>query len=292
MRIVLSAWLVIAVPGLSGCVPGGVIVPVPLPHVDRPMVYGTMLKDGHPLAGAEVRIKTDAGGVKSGCEQPDFTTITNRFGEFELPADRSFWTVFWTYSESELSVCISGISETAVWNERISIANYPLSSAKEIELTCNVVDKNAVDCATSLHDKEMPNCTDDIDIQYPDGGIDVKTGLLFTGRCVDYYDDGALLERSDFINGIRVGPSIAYFESGNREYQNFYIDGRRRRTTVWYENGRMLRQTHLRSTTDEKGRPVWHGLHTLWTEGGTLELQACWKDGVETKLAADSCWFD
>ena len=138
----------------------------------------------------------------------------------------------------------------------------------------------------------MADCTDDLDLEHAEGWLDAKTRKRFTGRCVSYHDNGQILERAEFIHGERVGPWVVFDENGLRDYQSFWIDGRRRRESNWHQNGQMFRQTHYRATADEKGLPVRHGLNTVWNEDGSIDYQQCWVDGVKQDVPQEKCYGD
>jgi hypothetical protein len=268
------------------------ILPVPVPHIDRPMIRGTILMEGRPVVGAVVQISADVDRVPVGCGDSQEELTTSRFGEFEFAVDRSSWTVFWSAASAGLAICLPSIVQGPLWTGLIKKIELPPFLPETIDITCNIGGIDSEVCVTSLRDTTMPDCDLDLDYQHPYGWLDVKTSEPYSGRCVAFNDNGTISERSDFINGKRIGPWNWFFDSGTRELQYFSIDGRNRRTTTWYENGQMSQQMHYRSTSNEKGFPVLHGLNTAWHENGKIEIQSCWKDGLKVEIAPEKCVFN
>ena len=273
-----------------GCVPGGMVMPVPAPHNDRPTVHGILLQDGLPMAGQVIEATSYSGRPEDSCESAVARSETSFVGEFELAGDKDLITLWWGQGPDGLMLCLPNLN--AVWATPMVRSELPPFIPGEVFLMCRLLPGNVLNCVSSLDDNSMIDCADDLDYEYGEGWLTASERTPYTGRCVSHHDNGNLLERADFVEGVRIGLWTGYDETGRRDHQSYWLNGRLRRESVWHENGRMFRQTHYRSTADERGLRVRHGLNTVWDSDGSIESEVCWVDGVESNISPESCWFE
>jgi hypothetical protein len=276
---------------ITGCLPGGIFLPAPVPHNDRPAIRGILLENGRPLSRQNVEAVSFTDGPPQSCSNSDARAETSYLGEFEILGDRDLLTLWWGNGPNGFTICLPETGDGAVWSTHLKRSEFPPFIPEHVDVMCNLVRGAVLSCITSLDDAKMVDCTDDLDYDPLTGWLDAVERMPFSGRCVSFHDNGQLLERADFVQGIRVGLWTGYNEIGGRDDQSYWIDGRRRRETVWYPDGQMFRQTHYRATADERGRPVRHGLNTVWMEDGSIDSKICWIDGVEFDIPPDNCYF-
>jgi hypothetical protein len=277
---------------VSGCLPGGIILPAPIPHNDRPAIRGILLENGRPVSRQIVEAISFTNRPPRSCGKSGSRAETNYLGEFEILGDRDLLTIWWGNGPNGFSLCLPEADNNAVWSTHFKRSGFPPFVPEYVDVMCNLVEGAALSCITSLDDTKMIDCTDGLNHDFSRGWLDAKKRTPFSGRCVSFHDNGQLLERADFVRGIRVGLWTGYDENGIKDHQSYWIEGRRRRESVWYPNGQIFRRTHYRATADERGQPVRHGLNALWTDDGSVESQKCWIDGSEHDIAPDECYFD
>ncbi len=137
MNSVRIGLFVAALLAVAGCVPGGLLIPAPYPHTDRPGVSGRVHANGEPLAGVKVAAAVDA----DACVEPDVTAITDADGRFQIDEDRAMWTIFWSDYGFVLSLCIRPENQPAA--ATFSFGKYERFS---IDLDCESRPDGELDC--------------------------------------------------------------------------------------------------------------------------------------------------
>lgn len=98
-----------------GCLPGGMLVPLPVPHVRRPAVEGTVLDAQGPVQGLRVAVvafvdhppATCAGGASA---------RTDAAGRFVTEADRALVRLWWSDRDHGLGLCLPEHGDALLWS--------------------------------------------------------------------------------------------------------------------------------------------------------------------------------
>lgn len=143
---ILSLWT-------SGCVPGGLILPVPAPHINRPAIYGVVLVNDRPAEGITIRSGRFSGRERPSCGHPHAETTTDHGGRFNLAADRSSWTVFWGSPAHGVAVCLSTSEPAVIWSRLLEKSVLPPFYPDAIKLTCHIARQGMTSCLSSLDDR-------------------------------------------------------------------------------------------------------------------------------------------
>lgn len=90
-----------------------------------------------------------------------------------------------------------------------------------------------------------------------------------------YYENGQLIEKQNFKNGILDGPNVIYYLTGNFMEKRGYKDGNPHGLWETYnENGKLMEKG-----TYKDGQP--DGLFEIFNEDGSLQRTETWIDGVK-----------
>ena len=122
---------------LSGCVPGGLFMPAPIGHTDRPAVSGRVQAGGEPIEGMQIAVAVNG----DACDEPDATRATAADGSFRFDEDFSYYTLFWGEWLFELSICIRP-------DEQPTAATFTFDKAERssIVLDCEMRADKTIDC--------------------------------------------------------------------------------------------------------------------------------------------------
>ena len=75
-------------------------------------------------------------------------------------------------------------------------------------------------------------------------------GKLFSGVCVDYYDNGQKRYEGKFKNGKKDGRWITWYENGQKETEGYYTNWKEEGLwTEWYDNGQKMRERTYKDGT-------------------------------------------
>ena len=105
---------------------------------------------------------------------------------------------------------------------------------------------------------------------------DPNTNQPFTGKQVDYYENGQPSEETNFKDGNWHGPYVTWHENGNKAIEeNYNQNGKAGRQNYWFENGQKQREENC----DEQGSL--DGLQSEWFRDGKQASQSNWRNGTE-----------
>ncbi len=150
LRLVLLLTGVLSALLVTGCLPGGVIAPIPFPHNDRPTVHGILHEDGMPVEGMRIRAASFDNHYTAGpeaCEDYQAEATTNFRGEFEIRGDKDLFTIWWDaggYGPNTLALCVPEAGERAVWTTWLERKGHPPWLQSDIALTCGLNDNRTV----------------------------------------------------------------------------------------------------------------------------------------------------
>ncbi|MFI5203072.1 MAG: toxin-antitoxin system YwqK family antitoxin [Flavobacteriales bacterium] len=149
------------------------------------------------------------------------------------------------------------------------------------------------------------DCNMDLEDDVESGLIyHTKSGLPFTGVCRSYYEDGNKEREVHFRDGLIDGMAIAlykydqeknqqiiesrinhkmgvpdgkwefFYESGQRAWENYYVDGQKHGTFIWYaENGKKTKEESWKNNLK-------HGACKLYYEGEKPKEEINYKEGI------------
>ena len=144
----------------AGCLPGGIIAPLPIPHNDRPAVHGLLYEDGLPVEGVTVRAAGFDNGSSSGpatCDAYQAEATTNHRGEFEIRGDKDLITIWWDAGDTgpnSLAVCELEAAESAAWQTWFQRLDFPPWLPSEIDLTCTLQNDRTVLRCSGIENEE------------------------------------------------------------------------------------------------------------------------------------------
>ena len=123
---------------LAGCLPGGMFMPVPIPHNDRPAIRGVLLEHGRPMQREHIHVASFSDQLSVSCEAVDGGTETNYMGEFELEGDRDLFTLWWDPSFEVLAICLPSDGAHAFWSTSLERDVLPPFLPEQIDAVCHL----------------------------------------------------------------------------------------------------------------------------------------------------------
>ena len=118
------------------------------------------------------------------------------------------------------------------------------------------------------------------------GHILVRDGIRYhqdtnepvTGIVEEFYEDGQLLSRKNYIDGKEDGPYELFYENGQLNTRGNYIDGKEDGLfEEFYRNGQLFSRKNLKDGKED-------GLRELFYENGKLWERGNYKDGKQDGL--------
>ena len=90
-------------------------------------------------------------------------------------------------------------------------------------------------------------------------GFSILDGKLFSGICVDYYDNGRKKYEIPFKNGQKEGFSIFWYINGQKQSEGYYRDGKEEGLwSYWDENGHKESEGNFNDKTSDGLIIRWH----------------------------------
>ena len=138
-------------------------------------------------------------------------------------------------------------------------------------------------------------------------GFSILDGKLFSGVCVDYYDNRRKKYEGKFKNGKEEGLCIHWYENGQKESEGHYRDGKEEGLwSYWDENGLKkdkdnfkngVREGSIRMEThsyengpkelEDRYENEDEFVRTEWYENGQKEYEKHYKDGTLNGLSIE-----
>lgn len=116
-----------------------------------------------------------------------------------------------------------------------------------------------------------------------ENGIYFLNNLLFSGSIVSYYGNGALNEKSGFIDGKKEGVSGTWFDNGVLQTKRFYVNGEKDGTHYgWYDDGAKRFEYNFKNGVNT-------GVSTEWYQTGAIARKTVYSNGKEESVQA---WRD
>ena len=126
---------------------------------------------------------------------------------------------------------------------------------------------------------EQPRAdTDRVEVReeyFPDGSVKFRTEgrlnsdgeFIIHGARTLYWESGQKKYEEHYVQGMKHGPRSAWYEGGQIRSQGQYINDEEHGTwTEWYPDGRKMRELNF-----ENG--AFHGLYTEWWPNGQMKTQ-------------------
>jgi len=137
---------------------------------------------------------------------------------------------------------------------------------------------------------------------------DAESGERYTGHAVLRWPDGSLRKEADFIDGMFDDKMTWWYENGQKELEDHYVENLRHGThRAWHENGQLMAQgesTHgqrqgswlwwhdngrlAEETVYEDNQPLTK--KTFWHDNGAKKLETSYQDGLEH--GTQKTWFE
>ena len=121
-------------------------------------------------------------------------------------------------------------------------------------------------------EKEVTYLQDRNGIQY-----EVNSDVGFTGKYVEYYENGQKHIEEHLKLGKRNGLLTWWYKNGQKSYETNYKNGKQDGLwTGWHENGQKEFETNWKNDN-------YVGLHTWWDKEGNVTKTETYKDGKLVK---------
>lgn len=126
-------------------------------------------------------------------------------------------------------------------------------------LSCNQVEQYK-----STSELEGPHVLTELIVTDPSQGLAYFKGELFTGYAVQFNSQKLFTSKEGYVNGIKSGESLKWFDNGQLSYQCYYQNGQLHGTaTSWWSNGQKRSENYM---VDGLGQ----GYQTQWYRSGAL----------------------
>jgi len=123
----------------------------------------------------------------------------------------------------------------------------------------------------------LTGCEKEVTSLQDRGGVkyEVNSEVGFTGKYVEYSENGQKKLENHYKNGKLDGLSTFWHESGDKQWEGYFRDGKKEGfVSGWYENGQRIFEGNYRDGKEE-------GLFFYWYENGQKKWEIINKNGTE-----------